>query len=244
MFEQSNVVTSIAIESIPQASLDPLSICAAVIIAEPVASNWTVNGWHIATGATLSSTVTIEEHVDTFPLMSVTVNITVLAPMFEQSNVLISIVIESIPHASLEPLSICVAVIVANPCASNETVNGWHTATGAILSSTVTIDVHVDTFPLISVTVNVTVFGPTFEQSNVVTSIAIKSIPQASLEPLSICVAVIVADPSASNWTVNGWHKAIGASLSTTVTSNKHVLELPWISVTNTSTVVVPTENI
>ena len=71
-----------------------------------------------------------------------------------------------------------------------------------ILSSTVIVAVAESEFPLASVTVKVTVFAPTFEQSKVVLSNVIVAIEQLSLEPLSICEAVIVAFPEASNGTV------------------------------------------
>ena len=67
------------------------------------------------------------------------------------------------------------------------------------MSSTVTVAVQVDTFPLLSVTVKVTVLAPTFEQSKAVLSNAKLAIPQASLEPLSISPATILAAPLASS---------------------------------------------
>jgi hypothetical protein len=70
---------------------------------------------------------------------------------------------------------------------------------GAILSSTVTVAVQVDTFPLLSVTVKTTVFAPTFEQSNEVISKLKLAIPQASLLPLFISAVVILALPLASS---------------------------------------------
>ena len=66
-----------------------------------------------------SSTVTIAEQVDTFPLLSVTVSVTVLAPTFAQVNELGATDILAIPQASDEPLSICAAVIEALPDASS-----------------------------------------------------------------------------------------------------------------------------
>ena len=67
----------------------------------------------------LSSTVTIAEQVDEFPLLSVTVRTTVFAPTFKQENELCDKLLEAIPQASLEPLSICEAVIEAFPDASS-----------------------------------------------------------------------------------------------------------------------------
>ena len=67
------------------------------------------------------------------------------------------------------------------------------------MSSTVTVAVQVEELPLTSVTVRVTVFAPTFEQSKVVLSNAKLAIPQASVEPLSISPATILAAPLASS---------------------------------------------
>jgi hypothetical protein len=58
-------------------------------------------------------------------------------------------------------------------------------ATGAILSSTVTMAVLVATFPLVSVTLKVTVFAP-LEQLNDVLSKDKVAIPQLSVEALFI----------------------------------------------------------
>jgi len=67
------------------------------------------------------------------------------------------------------------------------------------VSSTVTVEVQVDTFPLTSITVRVTVLSPTTEQSNAVSSIAIEAPPQLSNEPLSISAATMFVCPLASS---------------------------------------------
>jgi len=71
----------------PQLSELPLSICAAVMDAFPVASNCTVMFWHTAVGAMLSTTVTVALHVATLANSSVTVSVTRLAPRSAQVNV-------------------------------------------------------------------------------------------------------------------------------------------------------------
>ena len=63
------------------------------------------------------------------------------------------------PHASLLPLFTAAAVVLPVPDAFNCTVTGWHTATGATKSCTVTVAVQVAVLLFTSVTVNVTVFG-------------------------------------------------------------------------------------
>ena len=122
-------------------------------------------------GTTVSSTVTKAEHVSTFPLVSVTVKTTVfvtgLLPKLVQSKSVLSIAKLAIPHASLEPLSISAATIVASPEASNWIVISWQTTVGATKSWTVTIAVQVSELPAGSVTVNVTTFSPISVQSKI-----------------------------------------------------------------------------
>ena len=55
-------------------------------------------------GLTVSATVTVAYPVLTLPLLSVTVKVTVLAPIFEHVNVLGETANVAIPQASLEPL--------------------------------------------------------------------------------------------------------------------------------------------
>ena len=72
-----------------------------------------------------------------------------------------------------------------------------------MLSSTVTVVVHVSVLPELSVTVSVTVLSPIFEQSKSVTSIEVAAIPQLSVLPPSTSAAVIEASPLASKNTEN-----------------------------------------
>ena len=159
----------------------------------------TISPGQIIAGFSVSTTVTIASHVATLPSLSVTVNVTVLAPVIEQSNDVIEAAKEAIPQLSVEPPSISAATIVALPAASNVTVMSEHKATGATLSSTVTVEVHVETLPLISVTVKVTVLAPNSVHVNAPGATAKEAIPQLSFDPLSISAPVIVAFPAASN---------------------------------------------
>jgi hypothetical protein len=97
---------------------------APVTIPVPEEFNTNVNGVQVATGAVLSCTVTVALQVALFPLLSVTVKVTVLNPTFEQLNVEGLTVILAIPQASEDPLSTFAAVIVPFPLASNTSVNG------------------------------------------------------------------------------------------------------------------------
>ncbi len=236
-------------ESIPQLSFDPPSISAAVRIAVPVASNWTVMSWQIAVGLIVSSTTTSASHVLMFPFTSVTVSVTVFVPTWEQSKSVVrfppSTVTEAIPQLSVEPPSISIELIVTSPFASSWTVMFWQTAVGSTLSSTVTVASQVETFPFTSVTVSVTVFVPTWEQSKSCVvfppSIVHEAIPQLSIEPPSISIELMVTSPLASNWTVMFWQIAVGDIVSSTVTSASHVLIFPLTSVTVKVIVLTPT---
>src|SRR5690606_15309562 len=230
--------------AIPQASLLPFSISATVMLAFPLASSWMVNGAaQFATGATLSSTVTIVVQVEVFPFTSVTVKVTVFGPTSAQVKSVRSIEVLAIPQASVLPFSISATVMLAFPLASSWMVNGAaQFAMGATLSSTVTIVVQVETLPFTSLTVKVTVFGPTSAQVKAVMSIEVLAIPQASVLPLSISATVILASPLASSWIVKSAAQfATGATLSSTVTTVVQVETLPFTSVTVKVTVFGPT---
>ena len=91
-------------------------------------------------GAVLSSIITVVEHVSVLPDASVTVKVTVFAPIIVQSKSVMSIAVVSIPQLSVEPLFISVAVIDAFPVASRAIVNGdTQLAVGFVLSSTVIV---------------------------------------------------------------------------------------------------------
>src|ERR1043165_3606632 len=197
--------------------------------------------WQLAAGGTLSSMVTVAVQLDELTLKALTVKVTVLGPISVQSKSVISSDEIAMPQASVEPLSTCPAVIVAVPKASSCTVMFWQLATGAILSSTVTVAVQVEVFPFTSVTVRVIVLGPTLLQSKALISSVEDVVPQASVEPLSISAAVIEALPVASNCIVMPWQLTTGLIVSITVTAASQVAVLPLTSVTVSVTVFTPT---
>ena len=194
----------------------------------------------IATGTVKSWTVTVAIPVLTFPLLSVTVNVTVLAPIFEHVNVLGETANVAIPQASLEPLLICEAVILALPELFNCTVMFWVTTNGLTVSTTVTIAVPVLILPLLSVTVKVTVLAPVFEQVNVLGETANVAIPQASVDPLFTWAPVKFTFPVASNCTVMFLVTTVGTTVSPTVTVAVAVFTFPFTSVTDNVTVFAP----
>src|SRR5690606_39124382 len=199
---QSKLDLSSVMLAIPQASVEPLSISTAVMLALPVASSWTVMLRVTTTGAVMSSTVTIAVALSVLPFTSVTVSVTVLAPTSPQSKLFWLSVIEAIPQESVDPLSMSAAVILALPVVSNWMVMFWVTTTGTVMSSTVTIAVALSVLPFTSVTVRVTVLSPTCEQSKSYWLSVMLAIPQVSVEPLSISAAVMLVLPVASSWMV------------------------------------------
>src|SRR5690606_30805475 len=146
-------------EAMPQASALPLFTAATARVALPTASSCTVAFWQTAVGATLSCTVTVAEQVAVLPLLSVAVRVTVLAPVFEQSNAVLLSDSEAMPQASALPLFTAATARVALPAASSCTVAFWQTAVGATLSCTVTVAEQVAVLPVLSVAVRVTVLA-------------------------------------------------------------------------------------
>ena len=70
----------------------------------------------------MATTVTVVVQVELLPLSSVTVSVTVFAPIFVQSKLLgliAKVKALSAVQLSVDPLLICAAVIVAAPLASN-----------------------------------------------------------------------------------------------------------------------------
>jgi hypothetical protein len=80
------------------------------------------------------TTVTVALHVDVLPVASVTVSVTVLAPILEQSNEVLDADNVIGPHSSLLPLLISAAVIEAKPF-TNATETCLQIATGGVASA-------------------------------------------------------------------------------------------------------------
>src|SRR4030043_257181 len=231
---------SMARLSIPHASVLPPSTSAATIDALPVASRYTSISWHTAIGEIVSITVTVAVHWSVLPLLSVTVKVTVLAPISAQAKLVISSTMLAIPQASLLPLFTSAAAIVTFPVASKYASISWQTATGEIVSITVTVAVHWSVLPLLSVTVRATVFPPTSAQVKSVISSTMLAMPHASLLPLFMSAATIVTLPVASRYAFISWHTAIGEIVSITVTVAVHWSVLPLLSVTVNVTMLAP----
>jgi hypothetical protein len=115
-FDTVNVVFEAVVETIPQLSVLPPSICAAVIVATPL-TRVTVMLLHTATGLMVSLIVTVARQLSLRPASSVTVKVTGVWPMLEQLNDVLETVRVTIVQLSVLPPSTCAAVKVAVPCA-------------------------------------------------------------------------------------------------------------------------------
>ncbi len=120
-------------------------------------------------------------------------------------------------------------------------VVSWQTATGSVVSETVTVLVQVLLLPFTSVTVSVTVLGPTLAQVNVVGVADSEAMLQLSELPLFTSAAVMATEPPPPRMTVMFWQTATGSVESATVTVLVQVLLLPFTSVTVRVTGLAPT---
>ena len=109
------------------------------------------------------------------------------------------------------------------------------------MSATVTVEVHVARFPLLSSTVSITVFAPTSVHPNADWDKLSVLIAQLSELPLFTSAEVIVALPAPSSTTEISWQVAVGGMVSNTVTVPVQVAVFPLLSSTVRVTVFAPT---
>ena len=157
-------------------------------------------------GAVVSSIVNVAEVVAKLPEPSVTVNVTLAAPVAAHKSLkaVKSLVQVKGPQASVavappfEANHAFRAATLPEPSHSTVELAAASVITGSTLSSTVTVAVVVVWLFDGSVTVKVTVLSPRSLQSNAVL-LKPSVTPQASAEPLSTAAAVVEALPSESN---------------------------------------------
>lgn len=94
------------------------------------------------------------------PLGSVTVSVTVFAPLLAQVKVLGVTVREAIEQLSLLPLSTLAGVMETLPLAFSTAVNGLHSAVGGVSSKSVNVVEQVALLLLASFTVTIIVVVP------------------------------------------------------------------------------------
>ena len=106
----------------PPLSLEPLSICAGVMVTLPVLSNDTLISWHTAIGFTPSVMVTTAIQLLVLPLASATVTCTLFGPRLALVNAKGVAVVLVIPHASDDDCMTSFATMLAFPVLSNATL--------------------------------------------------------------------------------------------------------------------------
>ncbi|SRX75318.1 hypothetical protein AEQU3_02312 [Aequorivita antarctica] len=215
------------------------------MLASPLASNWMVNGAaQLATGATLSSTVTTVVQVELLPFTSVTVRVTVFGPTSAQVKSDISIVVVATPQLSVLPFSISATVMLAIPFISSWMVKGAaQLATGASLSFIITSKLQLAVFPDASVVTNVLVVVPTGKVLPLARPAVWAVVDPGQLSVPTGAVYVITAPqmPASLSCVMFPGQVISGTSVSLTVTSKLQVAVFPDASVTTKVLVVVPT---
>src|SRR5690606_34953497 len=127
-----------------------------------------------------------------------------------------------------------------SPWSSRYRSTGWHCATGASVSSTVTRAVQKLLLPCPSLTKSVSAKLPMSAQVNADCEPWKRSRLSWSVLPPSRSAAVMDAVPDASKYTVTSLQTGMGGALSITSTRAWQVALLPAASVTVSSTVYVP----
>ena len=164
----------------------------------------------VASLAMVGAVVSVMEKVavvlEEFPLPSVTVKVTVSVPVPPQPSERPVLLWDQVkgPHASAAAAPPLLASQAENrpvrspPVHSTELSAAATTMIGAVLSTTVTVEVDVALLPQSSVTVRVMVVSPRSKQLKLVKLALNDTDPQPSDEPLSRLSAIKVANPEAS----------------------------------------------
>jgi hypothetical protein len=119
------------------------------------------DGHPLTTGAVLSTTVTVNVHVELLPAASVNVYVTGVEPKPKVApDVCVLVGVIDPPQLSKAVGAVHVAVAVHEAPAVTVILEGHPLTTGAVLSTTVTVNVHVALLPAASVNVYVTGVEP------------------------------------------------------------------------------------
>ena len=199
----------------------------------------------IATGAVIvgntdSLTVTICVAVDVFPLPSVTVHVTVVAPSKKADGaLLVTLATEQLSEVTGVPKTTPVA---EQPKLAIIVIAVGATIVGFVISVTVTICVAVVVFPLLSVTVHVTVVVP---NKNVVGALLV-TLATAQLSEVTGVpkVTLNATHPLLAYTETFAGAVIVGLTVSVTVTVWVAVATLPLPSVMVHVTVVTPIGNV
>src|SRR6185295_5934910 len=176
-------------------------------------------GHAVITGAILSATVTVAKQTSEWLLWSFTTAVTELGPILEQVKLLGFTIHDTMLQLSVLPPATSVPVMVTFPVEFRYTVMFWHTATGLISSTIVTVAVHMEELAgvLLSVTVRVTELAPRSTQAKAVLLSVSEASAQLSVDPLFTSCANTVTCPVLSRNAVTFLQFATGGILSTTV---------------------------
>jgi hypothetical protein len=202
---------------------------------EPFAATTTAAG-AVTTGACVSLTVTVCVAVDTFPLLSVTVQFTVVVPNGKIAGALLVTV--ATPQLSAVVGVPSTTVVAAQFAFAETTIFAGATIVGFVLSITLTVCVAVAVLPAPSVTVHVTVVVPNGKVAGalLLTDATVQLSAVAGVPKL-----VITAPHDALAFTVSASGATIvGFVLSFTVTSCVTVVTFPAASLTVHVTNVLP----
>ena len=194
---------------------------------------------HVTVGGWLSVTITSCAHVAVLPLLSRTVQITVLVPTGKLAGALFVTVVE--PQLSLVTGTPKFTFVATHrPAAALTVTLLGHTSAGGWLSVTITACAHVAVFPLPSRTVHTTTFVPT---GNVAGALFVTLTgPQLSLVTgVPRFTFVATHKPAAAVTVTFVGHVSVGGWASVTITSCAHVAVFPLPSRTVQITVLVPT---
>jgi hypothetical protein len=197
----------------------------------------------VITGGVVSTTVTVKLHEALFPLASVAVQVTVVVPI---RKVLPDAGVQTITGFGSQ-MSVAVAWNVATAPAGlvhSRVIFAGQVMTGGVVSTTVTVKLHEELLPLASVAVQVTVVVPirkVLPDAGVQTTTGFGSqISLAEAEKLTAAPAGLVH----STPLMLAGHVMTGGVVSTTVTVNEQLAELPLKSLAVHVTVVVPMRNV
>ena len=128
------------------------------VAVQPVLVVAVIFAGQVMVGFTLSETVTVWLQVALFPLLSVTVQITVVKPIGKADGALL--VTEATPQLSAVTGVPSKTPVAVQPVLVVAVIFAGQVMVGFTLSETVTVWLQVALFPLLSVTVQVTVVTP------------------------------------------------------------------------------------
>jgi hypothetical protein len=193
---------------------------------------------HVRVGGSLSVTVTICWQLAEFPDVSVTVQITIVAPRGNVAGELFTTLATAQLSAVMGVPSIT-PLAVQRPASAFANTAGGHKIVGGSSSTTVTVCWHCAVLPEVSITVQVTVVTPLGKVAGAsFTMLATAQLSAVVGEPSVTPLAA--QKPGSVPTDTKGGHVIVGASVSLTVTLKTQFAVFPLASVPMQFTAVVP----